>query len=290
MEAAYGLSITITMLMTTALLSVYLYQKKIPIILIVLMLTVFITIETAFLLANLQKFIHGGWFTIVLGGLLFGIMYIWRSGRRIKNNFTGFVNIGEYFNLFKELHSDHSIPRYATQLVFLTKANRIQEVEMKILYSIFNKQPKRAEVYWLLHVDILDNPYVNEYKVSSLIPGLLFKLDFKLGFKVQPRINLFFRQVVDEMVSHGEIDLTSPYHSLKKYNITGDFRFVLIDRIQNFDFDFSPVDQFIMDQYFLLKRMGISDVKFYGLDSSNVVEETVPLQAETHGAGGPRTY
>ncbi|MBN1200061.1 MAG: KUP/HAK/KT family potassium transporter [Bacteroidales bacterium] len=285
MEAAYGLSITITMLMTTALLSVYLHQKKISVILIGMMLAVFITIETAFLLANLQKFIHGGWFTIVLGGILFGIMYIWRRGRKIKNNFTGFVNVEKYFDLFSALHSDTSIPRYATQLVFLTKANRIHDIEMKIVYSILNKQPKRAEVYWFLHVDILDEPYVHEYKVTSLIPDLLFKVDFKLGFKVQPRINLFFRQVVDEMVRNHEIDLTSPYNSLRQYKITGDFKFVLIDRIQNYDFDFSPVDQFIMDQYFWLKRLGIADLKFYGLDSSNVVEETVPLQAETHGAG-----
>jgi len=139
-------------------------------------------------------------------------------------------------------------------------------------------------------VDILDEPYTHEYKVTTLIPDLLFKVDFKLGFKVQPRINLFFRQVVEEMVRNNEIDLTSPYHSLRKYNITGDFKFVLIDRIQNYDFDFSPVDQFIMDQYFWLKRMGIADVRFYGLDSSNVVEETVPLQAETIGDGETRNY
>ncbi|TSA30231.1 MAG: potassium transporter Kup [Bacteroidetes bacterium] len=281
MEAAYGLSITITMLMTTALLSVYLNQKHVPVYLIGLLLALFITIEGAFLVANLNKFLHGGWFTILLGGIIFSLMYIWRSGRKIKNRFTNFVKIERYFPILKELHTDTSIPRYATHLIFLTKANRVTDVEAKIIYSVFNKQPKRAETYWLLHVDILDEPYLLEYKVTTMIPELLYKVDFRIGFKVQPRINLFFRQVVNEMVSNREIDMTSHYDSLKKFHIMGDFRFVLVDRIQNYDFDFPPREQFVMDMYTILKRMGISDVKALGLDTSNVVEETVPLQAET---------
>lgn len=280
MEAAYGLSITITMLMTTALLSVYLYQKHVPVYLIVLLLVLFITIEGAFLVANLNKFLYGGWFTIFLGGILFGIMYIWQSGRRIKNRFTTFVKIDKYIPVLKELHNDSYIPRYATHLVFLTKANKVTDVEAKIVHSVFNKQPKRADTYWLLHVDILDEPYLLEYKVTAIIPGLLHKVDFRLGFKVQPRINLFFRQVVNEMVQKGEIDMISNYNTLRKHGIMGDFRFVLVDRIQNYDFDFPPGEQFVMDIYAILKRMGISDVRAYGLDTSNVVEETVPLHAE----------
>jgi len=277
MEAAYGLSITITMLMTTVLLSIYLYYKKVPVYVIIFFLLVYLSIEGSFLIANLNKFLHGGWFTLFLGGILFIIMYVWFNGRRIKNSFIEFVRIENYYEILKELSSDHSIPRYATNLVFLTKANKVTDIESKIIYSIINKQPKRADTYWLLHVDILDEPHVLEYKVTKLIPGILIKIDFKIGFKVQPRVNLFFRQVLEEMSKNGEVDLESHYDSLKKYHVFSDFRFVVIDRIQNYDFDFPPREQFIMDLYAIFKRFGISEVRSLGLDTSNVTVETVPL-------------
>jgi KUP system potassium uptake protein len=277
MEAAYGLSITITMLMTTVLLSIYLYYRKIPVYIIVFFLMVYFTIEISFLVANLNKFIHGGWFTIGMGGILFTIMWVWFHGRKIKNSFIEFIRIENYFDVIKALNKDTSIPKYATNLVFLTKANRSMEVESKIIYSMLNKQPKRADVYWLLHVDILDEPHVLEYKITHLIQGVLIKVDFKIGFKVQPRVNLFFRQVIEEMSKNNEIDLLSRYQSLRSYNVMSDFRFVVIDRIQNYDFDFPPKEQFIMDMYSIFKRFGISEVRSLGLDTSNVSVETVPL-------------
>lgn len=277
MEAAYGLTITITMLMTTSLLSIYLYYKKFPVYFILLFLLVYLTIEGTFLIANLNKFLNGGWFTLMLGGSLFIIMYVWFNGRKIKNSFIEFVKIENYYEILKELSADTSIPKYATNLVFLTKANKVTDIESKIIYSILNKQPKRADTYWLLHVDILDEPHVLEYKVTKLIPGILNKIDFKIGFKVQPRVNLFFRQVLEEMNRNEEVDLESHYYSLRKYHILSDFRFVVIDRIQNYDFDFPPREQFIMDLYAFFKTFGITEVRALGLDTSNVTVETVPL-------------
>jgi KUP system potassium uptake protein len=277
MEAAYGLTINITMLMTTVLLGIYLYYKKIPIYILVVLLLVYFTIEGSFLVANLHKFMNGGWFTLMLGTILFIIMFVWFNGRKIKNSFIEFIKVENYFEILKEVSQDQSIPKYATNLVFLTKANKVTDIESKIVYSILNKHPKRADVYWLLHVDILDDPHVLEYKVTHLIPGVLIKVDFKLGFKVQPRVNLYFRQVLEEMKQNGEIDMISRYESLRKYEIPGDFRFVVIDRIQNYDFDFPPREQFIMDFYAIFKRFGISEVRALGLDTSNVTVETVPL-------------
>jgi KUP system potassium uptake protein len=277
MEAAYGLSITITMLMTTILLSTYLYYRKVPVYIVFLLLCVYLTIEGSFLVANLNKFVHGGWFTILLGGFLFIIMYVWFSGRKIKNSFIEFIKIENYYDIIRAISKDESIPKYATNLVFLTKANKSSDIESKVIYSILSKQPKRADVYWLLHVDILDEPHVLEYRVTHLIPDVLFKIDFKIGFKVQPRINLFFRQVIEEMNRNNEINLISRYDSLRKFEIPSDFRFVLIDRIQNYDFDFPPREQFIMDLYSILKRFGITEVRALGLDTSNVTIETVPL-------------
>jgi KUP system potassium uptake protein len=277
MQAAYGLSITITMLMTTVLLSIFLYYKRVPVYIIALFLAVYLTIEGVFLGANLHKFLNGGWFTILVGGILFLVMYVWFNGRKLKNRFIEFVKIDKYYDVIRDINQDTTIPKYATNLVFLTKANKSTDIESKIIYSILNKQPKRADVYWLVHVDILDDPHVLEYRITPLIPNLLFKIDFKMGFKVQPRINLFFRQVIEEMGKNNEIDLLSRYDSLRTFGVIGDFRFVVIDRIQNYDFDFRAKEQFIMDIYDILKRFGISEVRSLGLDTSNVTVEKVPL-------------
>jgi len=260
------------------LLSIYLYYQKVPIYLVGLLLAIYLIIEGAFLIANLDKFLHGGWFTLLLGGALFAIMYIWYNGRRIKNSFMEFVKIEKYYTIIKELSKDTTVTKYATNVVFLTKANKSSDIESKIIYSILNKQPKRADIYWLLHVDIMDEPHILEYRIQQMIPGILIKVDFKIGFKVQPRVNLFFRYVLEEMNRNKEIDLLSRYESLRNFNIMSDFRFVVIDRIQNYDFDFPTRDQLVMDMYAILKRFGISEVKALGLDTSLVTVETVPLQ------------
>ncbi|MDP1624033.1 MAG: KUP/HAK/KT family potassium transporter [Bacteroidales bacterium] len=285
MEAAYGLTINITMLMTTILLGIYFYYKHVPKYMIIIFLMVYLAIEGTFLIANLNKFLHGGYFTFMLGSILFIIMYVWFHGRKIKNSFIEFYPINQYFDIFKALSKDKSIPKYATNLVFLTKANRETDIESKIIYSIINKQPKRADTYWMLHIDILDEPHVLEYKVTHIIQGILIKIDFKIGFKVQPRVNLFFRQVLEEMSRNKEIDLLSHYDSLRTFNVSSDFRFVVIDRIQNYDFDFPPREQFIMDIYAILKQFGISEVRSLGLDTSNVTVETVPLYIDKETPG-----
>lgn len=277
MEAAYGLTINITMLMTTVLLGIYLYYKHVPKYMLALFLGIYLFIEGAFLIANLNKFLHGGYFTFLIGSVLFVIMYVWFNGRKIKNSFIEFLKIENYTEIIQSLSKDQTIPKYATNLVFLTKANRVTDVESKIIYSILNKQPKRADTYWLLHIDILDDPHVLEYKVTHIIQGVLIKVDFKIGFKVQPRVNLFFRQVLEEMNRNGEIDLISHYESLRRFQVSSDFRFVVIDRIQNYDFDFPAREQFIMDLYAIFKKIGISEVRALGLDTSNVSIETVPL-------------
>jgi KUP system potassium uptake protein len=279
MEAAYGLTINITMLMTTILLAFYLYFKKISSIFIILFISLYLGIEGSFLVANLNKFAHGGWVTFFIAGGLFLIMYIWFKGRNIKNRFIEFVRIDNYFDILKDVKEDRTMEKYATNLVYLTKADRANEVESKIIYSIINKHPKRADLYWLIHIDILDEPNTKEYKIVELIPETLVRIDFRLGFKVQPRVNLYFKQVIDDIIKNKEIDLISKYPSLRKHKIQADFRFVIIDRIQNYDFDFAPFEQFIMDFYTIIKKLGISEVKAYGLDTSNVMIEKVPFSS-----------
>lgn len=281
MEAAYGLSITITMLMTTILLTAFLRLKRVSYYIIGFLLIVYLSIEGSFLIANFSKFKHGGWFTILLAGILFTIMFVWYKGRAIKKRFFEFVKIDNYKEIILDISKDESIPKYATNLVYLTRADFATDIESKIIYSIINKRPKRADVYWFIHVHTVDEPHTLEYTVETIIPEIIIRVEFRLGFKVEPRINLYFKQVIDELVQKNEIDVISRYRSLKVHNIMGDFRFVVIDRIQNYDFDFRSYEQFIMDIYSVLKRIGITDVKAFGLDTSNVEVEKVPLIMDT---------
>ena len=280
MEAAYGLAITITMLMTTFLMIYYLRRIQRSAIFILGFALTYILIEGSFLLANLTKFVHGGWLTLMLAGIIASVMFIWYRARGIKNHFTRFVRIAEYTEALKALSKDASIPKFSTHLVYLTRADYKTDIEAKIMYSIFNKTPKRADMYWLLHVHICDDPHTLEYAVDKIIPGVLIRIEFRIGFKKHPRINLYFMQVIKDLVDNKELNIDSNYPSLKKFHIPADFRFIIIKRIQNYDFDFPAFDQFIMDYYSLLAKIGISDVRAYGLDTSNVMIEQVPLTME----------
>jgi KUP system potassium uptake protein len=249
--------------------------------LITLFIVVYLTIEGTFLLANLAKFVHGGWFTIMLAGVIAFIMYAWYRGRNIKNQFTRFVKIADHVQTIKDISRDESIQKFATNLVFLTHADTPTDIETKILYSICNKKPKRADTYWFLHVHITDEPHTLEYSVDKIIPGILMRVEFRLGFKVQPRINLFFKHVLEELVANHEISLESGYPSLKQHHIPADFHYIIIRRIQNYDFDFPAFEQFVMDVYRWLTKMSTTDIRAYGLDTSNVTEEKVPFVIET---------
>ena len=277
MEAAYGLSITVAMLMTTILVSKFLAKKKFPQYVIAIFLTVYLLIELTFLSGNLVKFVHGGWFTLSVGAVLFSIMWTWHTARKIRNRFVKFINIEDYYGILKELSEDETVPKYSSQLVYLTSANFDSEVESKIIYSILQKQPKRADVYWLVHVDVVDEPYKKEYEVNFLVPNKLIRIDFKLGFRVEQQINLLFRKVVEDLVKKGEVNITSTYKSLGRHKIVGDFRFVVIEKVLSRSHNLSFYERFIMAFYVYLKKVSLSEERGFGLDLSFVTVEKVPL-------------
>jgi KUP system potassium uptake protein len=277
MGAAYGLSIAITMIITTGLLAYYLYQRKVSLFWVGLLVLVYFTIQGTFLIANLDKFLHGGWFTILTGFLFFLIMYGWYYGRKIKNHYIKFVNLYEYIPVIKAVAHDKTMPKFATNLVYIVKANRIEQIESKIIFSLLHNRPKRADTYWFLHVDIVDIPGTFEYKVHHIIPGILIKIDFRLGFKIEPRINLYFKEVLEDLVSSGEIVLNSRYKSLSEHKIPGDFVFVNLDRIMSPDYKLTPWETFTMRLHEVTRWLSINDVRALGLDTSNVVEEKVPI-------------
>ena len=281
MEAAYGLAIIITMLSTTTLLSYYLYLRRTKIFVIILTLSVFATVEISFLVANLSKFPHGGWLTLLIASGLVFLMWAWYQARKIRNRFVEFVKLKDYLNLLRDLSHDFSIPKYATHLVYLTSANMRDEIEAKVIYSILQKQPKRADMYWFVHVDVLDEPYTMEFKVTELIKSNIIRIDFRLGFRVEPRINLMFRKVVEDLVRNFEVDITSRYESLGRKNLIGDFRFVVMEKFLSYDNELPFYEKIIMDIYFFFKGISLSEERAFGLDTSSVTIEKVPMVVST---------
>jgi len=277
MESAYGLAITLCMLSTTILFANYLLLRGVKSPLIVLFIVIYLSLELSFLVANLLKFFHGGYITLLVGGILLMIMYVWYYARKIKNRYVEFVKLEPYLPLLHALSHDKSVSKLATHLVFLTSANNPREIEHKIIYSILNRKPKRADVYWFVHVDTRDEPNTCEYEVDSIIKNEVIRVEFRLGFRLQPRINLLFRQVVEDMVANKEVNITSRYESLERNKVVGDFQFVVIEKFLSPDNELPYWEKFIIRLYFTLKGFSLSEEKGFGLDQSNVIVEKFPL-------------
>lgn len=277
MEAAYGLVITMSMIATTIMFSNYLVSKRAAKVLIYIFLITYLSIELSFLFANLEKFPHGGYVTLVVGGALFSVMYIWYRSRKIKNRYVEFVRLEHYIPQIQELSNDRTVPKYATHLVYLTSANNPKEIEHKIIYSILNRKPKRADIYWFVHVDTLDDPYTAEYSVEHIIPNDIIRVEFRLGFRMQPKINLMFRKVVHDLVENKEVNITSRYESLERNNVVGDFQFIVMEKYLSQDNELPIFERLIMKFYFWIKEYSLSEEKGFGLDSSTVTIEKFPL-------------
>ena len=277
MTAAYGFSITVAMLMTTILMYYFLrYVKHWSLWLVIPILVVFISVETSFFVANAVKIVKRLFFLVFEIGLI-GTMYIWYHARKINNRFLNFIDLNEHIPLLESLSKDESVPKFSSHLIYLTKANRPHQIEQKILYSIFSHNPKRADVYWFVHIERTDEPYTMEYGVEELKSDKVIRVEFRLGFRVQPRVGVMFRRVVMEMMCNKELDMATPYPSLKKHNIAEDFRFVILEKFLSYDNEFSVREGFILNTYFSLKKIALAEEKAFGLDSSETEVEKLPL-------------
>ena len=277
MGAAYGLAITLCMLATTILFANFMVSRRVAPVFIYLFLAVFLTIEISFLIANLDKFPHGGYVTLIVGGGLFAVMYVWYRARKIKNRYVEFVRLEEYVPKLEELSNDITVPKYATHLVYLTSANNPKEIEHKIIYSVLSGKPKRADIYWFVHVDTLDDPYTSEYSVEHIIPNDIIRVEFRLGFRVAPRLNLMFKKVVEDMVANREVNVTSRYESQQRNNMVGDFQFVVMEKFLSQDNELPFFERVIMKLYFWVKEISLSEEKGFGLEQSKVQVEKFPL-------------
>lgn len=277
MTAAYGFSITIAMLSTTILMYYFMrYVKHWPVWLVTIILCLFVTVEFSFFVANAVKILKRLFFVGFEVGLIF-TMYTWFKARKINNRFLNFTDIKEKLPLLNALSNDTTINKYATHLIYLTKANNGKQIEEKIIYSIMSRRPKRADTYWFVHIERTDEPYTMEYSVDQIEPGKVIRIEFRLGFRIQPRVNVLFRKVVEDMVERGEVNITSQYESLKQYNMAADFRFVIMEKFLSYNNLFNVSESFILNSYFAIKKLAQSEAKAFGLDTSETRIEKIPL-------------
>jgi KUP system potassium uptake protein len=277
MEAAYGFSITITMLMTTILLAHYLYYKmRWNGWLVIGVILFFGTIETSFFLANVAK-IKERWMFLFFELFIFLVMYVWFYARKINNRFTKFVDLGKYVSEIKVLSEDTTIPKFSTHLIYLTKANNRQEVEEKIIKSIFARKPKRSDVYWFVHIHRTEEPYTLNYNVSELVDDKVIKINVNVGFRIQPRTELYFKRIMQELVANKELNLHNRPDGSTKYNSEPDFKFVVLEKFLSVENEFAMSEGVLLNSYFFLKHMGLSDERAFGLEKSDVIVEQVPL-------------
>jgi KUP system potassium uptake protein len=278
MEGAYGLAITVNMLMTTSLLVYYFTTAKKSRFRSALLAGIFFTLEGMFLVSNLHKFEHGGWFTFLIAAILFFLMFILLKARNLRHRHTEFVDLRHYESMLKDLQEDQTIAKEASNLVFLAVADSRRYIDSNIIYSIFKKRPKRADVYWFLHVETVDNPFTSKYRVETIIPKRAFFISIRLGFKTPHRVNTLFGKIVHEMADKGEVDLVSPYPSLHRYSMMTDFKFISLHSLASADSELSSFEEFIITGYRLIKSISLSTEEMYGLEAANIEVETVPIQ------------
>jgi KUP system potassium uptake protein len=277
MQSAYGLAITFDMLMTTSLLVYYFSTAKKSTIRSTVLAIVFFTIEIAFLISNLSKFSHGGWFSFSIALIFFLMMFILLRARELRDRHTEFVDLKHYVPMIQDLQADASIPREATNLVYMAVADSKRYIDSNIIYSIFKKRPKKADVYWFVHVDTVDSPYSSKYSVDTIVPKKCFFVRIKLGFKADHRVNLLFAKILHDMAENAEIDLVSHYDSLRKHSMPADFKFVMLHSLASVDSEISTFDNVIIQGYRFIKKHSLSTEEMYGLELANVEVETVPI-------------
>ncbi len=279
MEAVYGMALNFTMLSTTLLL-IFFLRKKLhwDWIRVGSITALFLAIEISFLAANVHKLAHGAGFTMALMVFFILVMVIHYLAKHVLLRKKKFVDIHQYEDIITDVSNDLAIPKYATNIVYLTSAYSVHRMEKQILKSIYQKQPKRADAYWLLHFNETEVPFQQEYEFYEIIEGKIFRLDFNLGYKVKPNVREMFSNAIEELSKKGIIDLKNRYDSLRKHDINADFLFIVMRNTFNLDSD-SPISEiFLLNAYSLLQRIEEPPEQYLGIDRNSLLVEFIALR------------
>ncbi len=284
MEAAYGLAITLTMLMTTLLLAVYLCKEKEKKIPGVIFLIFFGLLEGSFFVSSLSKFAKGGYVALFMAFVLFAIMLVWDKGTKIENSQAVYLDIRQYVDQLKKLRDDDSIPYQTDNLVYVTKDSKMEELDRDILYSILDKRTKRAKAYWFINIQVTDQPNTREYAVESFGTDFIFKIQLRLGFRVGQRVNVYLRQIVEDLIASGELPSQESNYSVYESNDVGNFQFCLIRKMLVPESDISQTGRATVALKYAIRRVAGAPARWYGLESSSLIFEYVPLfiKMKTH--------
>lgn len=277
MEAAYGLSITVTMLMTTVLLLFYLLQRGTPRLVAYLITLFFASIESIFFISSIVKFFHGGYVAVGIALVILIVMTIWEWGNIIKEKITDTVPLREYVPQLKELKEDSSVPMYQTNVVFMTPDTIGEEIGRQVIYSILDKQPKRSKVYWFVNVEVTDEPFTQEYSVDMLGTDFIVQVQLYLGFHVAQDVNVYLRQIVHDLMKDGRLPKQPQKYSLTKGREVGDFQFVIIREELSKVTELKRWDRVIMQLKLTIKKWTTTPENWFGLEYSEVKYESVPL-------------
>jgi KUP system potassium uptake protein len=238
----------------------------------------FIGIESGFLYSNLLKIPHGAWVTLAIMMALFSLMFIHYRASRIRSKAVKYVKVDHYKQVIEDMSADETIPEYAQHLVYMVNANRSDEIEYSVLHSMLFKEIKRAQIYWFVNIHVSDEPYTTDYKIHHLIDNKLYRIDFYLGYRVHPSINIMFKQVVEDMEKNGEIVLTNPHPSLQKHNMRPAFKFIAIEKVFAFDDTLKALDKLTVRLYVFLNQFSINAATNYDLNTENLVIEEFPIR------------
>ncbi|MFC0362274.1 KUP/HAK/KT family potassium transporter [Enterococcus canintestini] len=277
MEAAYGLSITVTMLMTTLLLYFYLSEKRHNKLLAACVSLFFAAIETIFFISSAAKFLHGGFVAVIIALLILAVMIIWEWGNIIQEEAADTVHLKEYIPQLAALRQDESIPMYQTNVVFLVPHINDDEIGKQFVYSILDKRPKRAQTYWFVNVVVTDEPYTKEFSVDTLETDFIVVVRLYLGFRVNQEVNVYVRQIIHDLMKDGRLPKQPQRYSLTPGRNVGDFQFVLIEEELSNNTELGKWERQIMQAKLLIKRHTMSPENWFGLEYSDVLYETVPL-------------
>ena len=282
MEAAYGLAITITMLMTTILLFNWLIKNKVSRLLSLLVVIIFGTTESAFFVSSVTKFFHGGFVTVIMAALILLLMFLWFKATSIEQTMTKEVSLQDYISKLGKLRKDDHFPIYSTNLVYLTSKSKLGQVDNEIIYSILDKRPKKAQVYWFINVQVSDEPWTMAYTVENFGTDYVFKVQLRLGFRVEQKVSSYLRQIVTDLMESHEIQEQIQIYPTRSVNRNvGDFCFVLVREELPNETNLPVYKRLIMQFKLGIKKITVSPVSWFGLENTDVKIEYVPLRLGT---------